>query len=418
MQPTVRFRPLRPAVADDQASSLDLLITISPPALASQTTERPRPPLNLALVVDRSGSMGGQKLSYARKAARFLVSQLTAADRLALVTFDTEVQVVMPSTPVRDPQPFLAAINSIHSGSCTALFDGWWAGALQAAEHLDPGALNRVLLLSDGQANRGLSDKGQIADRVAGLTQRGVSTSAFGLGDDFDEDLMGAIAMAGDGTLAHIESPRQLQELYEGELQGLATTFGRKVSLGIRARNGAELEDVLNDLPLTPMGNRQLPGLRYGQELNVAVRLQLPAWQANQEIASVRLAWNPAGDEQRQELIQRLTLPVLPAEEIAALPSDDAVAEEFAVQSANRARRRAMEELDRGDVSAAAGTLGRMAASMATLSPSLRTARELQLLQEKQALLEHDRNLARKNLSRESLRSSLEVWESENSTSD
>ncbi len=325
---------------------------------------------------------------------------------------------MIPSTPVRDPHPFLAAINTIHSGSCTALFDGWLAGALQAAEHQNPAALNRVLLLSDGQANRGLTDMGEIADRVAGLTQRGVSTSAFGLGMDFDEDLMGAIAMAGDGTLAHIQSPRQLDELYDAELQGLATTFGHRVSLGLRATNGAELEDVLNDLPLTPLGNRQLPGLRYGRELNVAVRLQLPAWQANQEIASVRLAWNPPGDEQRQELVQLLALPVLPAEEIAALPTDSAVAEEFAVQAANRARRQAMAELDRGDMVAATGTLARMTSWMSSLSPSPRTTRELQLLQEKLGLLMSDRNLARKNLSRESLRSSLEVWESENRPSD
>jgi len=123
--------------------------------------------------------MSGGKLSYARKAARFLVSQLTASDRLALVIFDHEVSVLMSSQPVRDPQPLLGAINTIHSGGRTALFDGWLAGALQAAEHLDPAALNRVLLLSDGKANRGLTDTSEIAAKVAGLTQRGVSTSAF-----------------------------------------------------------------------------------------------------------------------------------------------------------------------------------------------------------------------------------------------
>ncbi|KZR64531.1 hypothetical protein [Prochlorococcus sp. MIT 1303] len=116
---------------------------------------------------------------------------------------------------------------------------------------------------------------------MAGLSQRGVSTSAFGLGLDFDEDLMGAIATAGDGTLAHIESPQQLKDLYASELQGLATTIGHKVSLGVRAKNGAEVVDVLNDLPVTDYGNHQLPSLRLGQELNVAVRLQLPAWSAN-----------------------------------------------------------------------------------------------------------------------------------------
>ena len=120
--PTLRFRPLRPAVAADGASTLDLLITITPPASEAepqrqQRQERQqRPPLNLALVIDRSGSMSGTKLSYARKAARFLAGELTSRDRLAIISFDDEVKVVVRSAPVVDPQPFIAAINTIHSG--------------------------------------------------------------------------------------------------------------------------------------------------------------------------------------------------------------------------------------------------------------------------------------------------------------
>ena len=282
MNPSLHFRPLRPAVAADGATTLDLLITVATPPLPAELMGRPRPPLNLALVIDRSGSMDGSKLSYARKAARFLAGELTARDRLAIVTFDDEVNVLVPSQPVRDPLTFISAINTIQAGGCTALFDGWLAGATQVAQQLDPTALNRVLLLSDGQANEGLTDAAAIAAKVEGLTQRGISTSAFGLGSGFDEDLMGAIASAGDGTLAQIESPKQLADLYASELQGLASTIGRKVSLGIRAKHGAELVDVLNDLPQTVAGNHQLPNLRHGQELNVGVRLQLPAWAANQ----------------------------------------------------------------------------------------------------------------------------------------
>ncbi|MFL0770766.1 MAG: VWA domain-containing protein, partial [Prochlorococcus sp.] len=156
------------------------MVTITSPSPPEDVQSKQRPPLNLALVIDRSGSMSGAKLSNARKAACFLAGELTARDRLAIVSFDDEIRVVVPSQPVRDPQPFIAAINTITSGGCTALFDGWLAGAMQVAEHLNPAALNRVLLLSDGQANDGLTDQDEIAEKVAGLGQRGVSTSAFG----------------------------------------------------------------------------------------------------------------------------------------------------------------------------------------------------------------------------------------------
>ncbi|MCP9835492.1 MULTISPECIES: VWA domain-containing protein [unclassified Cyanobium] len=412
-RPTLRFRPLRPAVASDRPSILDLLLTITPPPAAAEANRRERPPLNLALVIDRSGSMGGTKLSYARKAARFLAGELTSRDRLAIVSFDDEVQIVVASRPVADPQPFIAAINTIDSGGCTALFDGWRAGATQVAEHLDPAAMNRVLLLSDGQANEGLTNQDQIAAKVAGLTQRGISTSAFGLGDDFDEDLMGAMAAAGDGTLAHIETPSQLADLYASELRGLASTFGRRVSLGLRGKHGAEVVDLLNDLKRTGAGNYQLPNLRAGQELNVGLRLELPAWIPNQEILSVRLAWEAPGSGDRQSLIEHLQLPVMAHGELDQLDGDEAVAEQLALFKANRERKRVITELDRGDVISASASLGKLFGDLSAMPATPRLTRELDLLSEKLALLKSDPKRSRKNLRRESQRSSLNVWESE-----
>jgi Ca-activated chloride channel family protein len=410
MTPSLHIRPLRPAVAADGASTLDLLLTIQPPERSADDHSQSRPPLNLALVIDRSGSMAGSKLSYARKAARFLATELCDRDRLAIITFDSEVNVLVPSQPVRDPLRFISAINTIHAGGATALFDGWLAGATQVAHHLDPQGLNRVLLLSDGQANQGLTDQRRIARRVEGLTQRGISTSAFGLGRSFDEDLMGAIASAGDGTLAQIESPEQLADLYANELQGLAGTIGRRISLRIEPHHGAELVDVFNDLELLADGSRKLPNLRVGQSLSVGMRLQLPAWSPNQEIASFHLAWENPAAEGRQHLSQTLTLPVQADAHLQAMEPDAVVAEQLALLQANRQRRLAIEQLDEGDIDAAEETLRSASALFSVLPPSELTRREGQLLKERWALLRQDSNLSRKRLSSESLRSRLNIW--------
>ena len=411
MKPSLTFRPLRPAVASDSATTLDLLITAAAPELPAEQKNRLRPPLNLALVIDRSGSMAGSKLSYARKAARFLVGELTGRDRLAIVAFDDEVQVLMPSQPVHSPAPFLEVINAIHSGGATALYDGWHAGATEVATHLDPTALNRVLLLSDGDANSGLTDAAAIAARVAGLNQRGISTSAFGLGNGFDEDLLGAVAGAGDGTLAQIESPAQLARLFADELTGLADTLGRKVSIGIRAKRDVQLVDLLNDLEMTPAGNWQLPNLRHGQELDVAVRLQLPAWQANREIVSIRLAWEQPGCSGRRSIKEHVTLPVMEAADLAGMEPDLAVIERFELLLANRERRRVIEALDRGELRQARERLAAIDQRLSLLPQSEAVRRERHLLEEQKELLDRDRNLSRKRLRRDSLRSSLSVWE-------
>lgn len=417
MHPSINVRSLRPAVAADSATTLDLLITIAAPASQPELETRPRPPLNLALVIDRSGSMGGQKLSYARKAARFLVGELTQRDRLAIVTFDDEVEVLVPSQPVRNPQLFISAINTIHSGGSTALFDGWLAGAMQVANHLDSAAMNRVLLLSDGEANEGITNSAEIAAKVAGLTSKGISTSAFGLGDGFDEDLMGAIAGAGDGTMAQIESPAQLADLYASELNGLAKTLGKKVSLGIRAKRDVQLLDVINDCELTAAGNWQLPNLRYGQELTVAARFLLPPWQPNREIVSLRLAWEQPGCHGRSSFVEHITLPVMAAADLVGMQPDPVVMEQFELLLANRQRRQAIEELDRGNLRAARAHLEAIDQRLSLLPQSEAIQRERLLLEEKKALLDQDRNLSRKRLRRESLRSSMSVWEPDTDSS-
>jgi Ca-activated chloride channel family protein len=411
MKPFVQFRPLLPAVASDGPTTLDLLITVSAPPLPPELQSRSRPPLNLALVIDRSGSMEGEKLSHARKAARLLVRGLTARDRLAIVTFDQEATVVVPSRQVENRRPFLNAIDSIESGGTTALFDGWLAGARQVAEHLLPEGFNRVLLLSDGDANEGLTEAAAIAEWVSGLNERGISTSAFGLGGEFDEDLMGAIAAAGDGTLAQIESPAQLAGLYASELDGLASTVGHQVRLSIRTKHDAELVDVLNDFPQMSEGSYQLPNLRYGQELSVGLRLQLPAWVPNQEIAEVCLGWEGLEQIGQQELIESLTLPVMPLADLVSLDIDCLVAEQMAVLRANRERQKAITELDRGNRAGALNHLASIDMDLAALPQSEVVQQERQLLKEKKELLLQDQNLSRKRLRRESLRSSLSVWE-------
>src|SRR5262245_774120 len=282
--------PLRPAVRTDAPVTLDLLLRIVPPALMG--TPR-RPTLNLGLVLDHSGSMSGShKMDHARKAAIYAVEQLLPEDRVSLTIFDDTVKTLAPAALAKDKQRLIDLINRVQPAGSTALHAGWQAGGRQVQSVLVPGGLNRVLLLSDGLANVGETNPDAIATDVKRLVGEGVSTTTMGVGDDYNEDLLEAMASNGDGNYYYIESPHQLADMFQSELKGLMATFGNTVSLGIEPQDGVVLADVLNDLDPLPRGRRKLPNLVSGMPIIVVVRLNVPPAREERELCRFRLAWN------------------------------------------------------------------------------------------------------------------------------
>ena len=230
-EPRIELIPARHAVCSDEPLVLDVLIRITPP---QPEVHFPRAPLNLCVVLDRSGSMSeGKKMRFAREAAGFAVTQLLQTDRVSVTIFDNDVETIVPGGPPVDKAALIRRIEQISPRGSTDLHGGWVEGGRQAEVGLVSGGVNRVLLLSDGLANTGVVDPNTITAEARGLAARGVGTTTIGVGDDYNEDLMEAMARAGDGHYYYIDSPVQLVDIFQTELQGLMDTLGQKVSLGL-----------------------------------------------------------------------------------------------------------------------------------------------------------------------------------------
>jgi Ca-activated chloride channel family protein len=258
-----------------------------------------RPPVNLSLVIDRSGSMSGDKIEKAREAALEALSRLSPDDILSVVAYDSSVETLVPAQRVGDGRRISAAIRSIHANGGTALFGGVSQGASEIRKHLeDRRYVHRVILLSDGQANVGPSSPDDLGRLGAALMKEGVSVTTVGLGLGFNEDLMTRLAQRSDGNTYFVESSEDLPRIFAGELGDVLNVVARRVVVelefprGVRpigfvgregAINGQKAEVTLN----------QIYG---GQEKFALIEVEVPANEpgAKLELVNARLSYDDA----------------------------------------------------------------------------------------------------------------------------
>ncbi|MFQ5890879.1 MAG: VWA domain-containing protein [Gemmatimonadota bacterium] len=350
--PTITIIPAKPALVAGRESTTYFLIRIEPPA-PEPRAERRR--LNLGIVLDRSGSMAGDKLVRAKEAVAFALRNMAPDDLVSLTIYDDRVRMLVPALPVSEAAArILALLPGIDAGRTTALYDAWVQGSIAVSRRLDPERLNRVLLISDGLANVGVIDPETIVTRVRELFSSGVSTSTIGIGSDFNEDLMIPMAVSGGGVGWFVESPADLKRIFEAELAGLAALYSDKGALRIEPRRpGTKVVEILNDLPSGPEGWR-IGDLNHGQPLEIVARVAAHGGEPGQplDLFDVRL-WLELPGQGRIELQQLARVTGGEAERVAAMPVHPDVDRAVELLSAARARRETVEFIDRGDYESA-----------------------------------------------------------------
>ncbi len=205
-----------------------------------------RGPINLSVVIDRSGSMGGDKIERAKEAAMMLVDRLGPNDILSVVAYDDSVTTLVPATKVTDPAAIKHTISQLFVGGSTALFAGVSKGIFETRKFLDVKRTNRVILLSDGQANVGPSSPNDLGRLGMSAAKEGISITTIGIGLGYNEDLMSQLAMRSDGNHAFAANAEDLQRLFDSELGDVMSVCAKTVVVQIDFGPGVKPLRALN----------------------------------------------------------------------------------------------------------------------------------------------------------------------------
>ncbi|MES1179856.1 MAG: VWA domain-containing protein, partial [Hyphomicrobium sp.] len=220
-------------------------LRLSLKALAAAPRER-RAPINVALVIDHSGSMSGERLAAAKKGAKVALERLGADDIVSLVTYNHEVDVLREAGRVGSNRDALErAISRISASGTTALYAGVKEGGEQVKAFRSDTKVNRVVLLSDGLANVGPSSPAELADLGRELAGKGISVSTIGLGLEYNEDLMQRLAAASDGNHVFVERPSDLAEIFDREFGDALSIAARDITITIECKAGFRPTRVL-----------------------------------------------------------------------------------------------------------------------------------------------------------------------------
>ncbi|MEA2155727.1 MAG: Ca-activated chloride channel [Solirubrobacteraceae bacterium] len=337
-------------VAVEQDDEVTVMIELTAP---SPATDTPRPPAAVQVVLDRSGSMDGERLEAAKQALVRLVDRLDPGDRFGVVAFDDEVRIVVPAGELDDKAAARRAIADLQTGGMTNLSGGLLRGLQEARRVAGDGGCT-LLLLSDGHANAGETDPAKLSSVAAGAREHGITTSTVGIGMGYDELLLAGLARGGQGSHVFAEHGDGAAAAVAGEIEGLLSKTVQAAGLLVRPDAAVGTVTVWNDLPGHPVGGGimvELGDLWAGEQRKLVLTFNVPAKTelGLAQIAELELRYVMLPAFAEQTITIPVCVNVVPGDQAAGRIPDQTVRTELVYQQVQDAKRRAADALRGGD---------------------------------------------------------------------
>jgi Ca-activated chloride channel family protein len=396
------------SISTVQAKQVDLNVNLATPVMEAerkhnafikislegikQEQSQARIPANITIVLDKSGSMQGEKLYHAKEAAIMAVSRLNANDIVSIVSYDSRVNVVVPATKASDTTLISRAIHRIQANGNTALFAGVSKGANELRKFLDLNNVNRIILLSDGLANVGPSTPNELGKLGLSLAKEGMSVTTIGLGLGYNEDLMTQLAGFSDGNHAFVENAEDLAQIFQYEFGDVLSVVAQGVEIRIQCKNGVRPIRVLGreaDISGSSVSTR-MNQLYSKQEKFIILEVEVPAQSdsATVDLVDVDIKYIDLFHKRNETLSSTVAANFTRSQQQIDDAIDTKTYEAAAEQVANEFNRAAVERRDQGDIQGAKSILQKSADYLDNLGQSLSSPKLIE--QKEEALQDAD----------------------------
>jgi Ca-activated chloride channel homolog len=338
-----------------------VLVEASPASTMAQVEM----PLNLSLVLDRSGSMQGTKIQNLRQAAKLVVDRLGPEDVISIVAFSDRKYLIAESQPVVNRDDLKQKIDRIRDGGGTAISGGMAQGLKELEKAATPDRISRMLLLTDGQT---FGDEKACVRSAKEAGSRGIVVNALGLGDDWNEDLLDEIAAASGGVADFIDSPDKIVRFFDRAVQAMQDTVVQNAEIILRLVSGITPRQVWQVLPMIsnlgyrPLSDRDvqvsLGELEKGHSRSLLVELLVsPRPAGRYRVAQAEIVYDVPALQIQREKVRADILLEFTADAAQARLYDAEIMNIVEKVTAFKLQTRALEEAKLGNIAGASQQL-------------------------------------------------------------